>query len=134
MSGRKKTRSKVKSPCCVAKMAVRIPTHSILRMAGQNEIAGAYSWEAKCRRLVGGLTNQRKIGGEPFFMQSPDLIFLRIVFQIGIRRFLRVYLHTIYRKSGRKSSRTLSTDYKFLSSGQVSNKILTLEGQNQLIH
>ena len=90
MSGRKKTRSKVKSPCCVAKMAVRIPTHSILRMAGQNELAGAYSWEAKCRRLVGGLTNQRKIGGEPFFMRSPDLIFRRIVFQIGIRRFLCV--------------------------------------------
>ena len=63
---------------------------SILRMAGQNELAGAYSWEAKCRRLVGGLTNQRKIGGEPFFMRSPDLIFRRIVFQIGIRRFLCV--------------------------------------------
>ena len=90
MAGRKKTRSKARRPCCVAKMAVRIPPHSILRMAGQNELAGAYSRDAKCRRLVGGLTNQRKIGGEPFFMQSPDLIFLRIVFQIGIRRFVCV--------------------------------------------
>ena len=39
------------------------------------------------------------------------------------------YLHTIYRKSGRKSSRTLSTDYIFLSSGQVSNKFLALEDE-----
>ena len=46
-----------------------------------------------------------------------------------IRTFEKIVKNyfVIYYKSERESSRTLSTDYKFLSSGQVSSIILAQE-------